>query len=156
MRVTITRAVLLTLAALWIARAEPLTPVGRWRTIDDKTGKPKAIVVLYMDNGRLFGRVQTTLDPNGKKICDLCKDERRNQPIVGMVILRGLTAHGDEFSGGDILDPDNGSVYRCKLRIQNGGQQLSVRGFIGISLLGRSQIWTREPDAPAPPPPAPR
>jgi len=157
MRVTITRAVLfLILAAFWTSRAGPLTPVGRWKTIDDKTGKPKAIVVLYIDNGRLFGRVEATLDPNGKKICDLCKDERRNQPIVGMVILRGLAAHGEEYSGGDILDPDNGSVYRCKLHLQNGGQQLSVRGYIGFSLLGRSQVWTREPDAVTIPPAAPR
>lgn len=135
--------VFLAASALWSLHAEQ-TPVGRWKTIDDKTGKPKAIVVIYEENGRLFGRVEATLDPNAKKICDLCKDERKNQPIVGMVILRGLTAHGDEYSGGDILDPDNGSVYRCKIRLQNGGNELSVRGFIGFSLLGRSQRWTRE------------
>ena len=125
--------------------ADSITPVGRWKTVDDKTGKPKAIVVIYEDNGRLFGRVEATLDPNGKKVCDLCKDERKMQPIVGMVILRGLTSHGAEYSGGDILDPDNGSVYRCKLRLQDDGNHLSVRGFIGFSLLGRSQVWTREP-----------
>ena len=126
-------------------QAELLTPVGRWRTVDDKTGKPKAIVQLYMEKGRLFGRVESTLDPEAKKVCDKCKDERKNQPIVGMVIVRGLTAHGEEYSGGDILDPNNGSVYRCKLRLQNKGQQISVRGYMGLSLLGRSQTWTREP-----------
>jgi len=140
------RAVLfLAMAALRAASAQPSTPVGRWKTIDDKTGKPKAIVVIYMDHGRFFGRVEATLNPDAKKICDLCKDERKNQPIVGMVILRGLAPHGEEYSGGDILDPDNGSVYRCKMRLQEGGRQLSVRGFIGFSLLGRSQVWTREP-----------
>ena len=146
MRARIARAVLfLAAAAIWTSSAQQLTPLGRWKTIDDKTGKPKAIVVIYLDNGRLFGRVEATLNPDAKKICDLCKDERKNQPIVGMVILRGLTAHGEEYSGGDILDPDNGSVYRCKMRLQEGGRKLSVRGFIGFSLLGRSQIWTREP-----------
>ena len=139
------RVLILAATAFWSLQAAETTPVGRWRTVDDKTHKPKAIVVLYEENGHLFGRVETLLDPAGKKVCDLCKDERKNQPIVGMVILRGLAAHGEEYSGGDILDPDNGSVYRCKLRVQDGGRQLSVRGFIGFSLLGRSQIWTRVP-----------
>jgi uncharacterized protein (DUF2147 family) len=132
-------------AAFWNLQAQPVTPVGRWRTVDDKTGKPKAIVVIYEESGLLFGRVEATLDPNAKKICDRCKDERKNQAIVGMVILRRLSAHGEEYSGGDILDPNNGSIYRCKLRLQDSGRQLSVRGFIGFSLLGRSQVWTREP-----------
>ena len=125
--------------------AGPLTPVGRWRTIDDKTGKEKAIVQIYEENGRLFGRIEKTLDPNAKKICDQCKDARKDQPVVGMVILRGMTQHGGEYSGGDILDPDNGSVYRCKIHLIENGAKLSVRGFIGFSLLGRSQVWTREP-----------
>lgn len=96
-------------------------------------------------NGKLYGRIEATLDPNAKQVCEKCKDERKGQPIVGMVILRGLAMHGDESSGGDIVDPDNGSVYRCKLRVQEHGSQLSVRGYIGFSLLGRSQTWTREP-----------
>ena len=131
--------------AMWSAEADLRTPVGRWRTVDDKTGKPKAIVAIYMENGRLYGRVEATLDPNAKKVCDLCKDERKNQPVVGMVILRGMAAHGEEYSGGEILDPKNGSVYRCKMRLENHGRTLSVRGYIGFSLLGRSQTWTREP-----------
>jgi uncharacterized protein (DUF2147 family) len=142
---TVRALVFLAAAALWSLPAEHITPVGRWKTVDDKTGKPKAIVLIYEENGRLFGRVEATFNLDAKEVCSLCKDERKNQPIVGMVILRGLVAHGEEFSGGDILDPDNGSVYRCKLRLQDGGRQLSVRGFIGFSLLGRSQVWTREP-----------
>lgn len=129
----------------WATGADLLTPIGRWKTIDDKTGKPKAIVQIYEEKGKLYGKIEATLDPNAKKICDKCKDERKGQPIVGMVIVRGLTLRGDEYSGGDILDPDNGSVYRCKVHVQERGRQLSVRGFIGFSLLGRSQTWTREP-----------
>ena len=138
-------AMLLAAATVWASTADLSTPVGRWKTVDDKTGKPKAIVQLYMENGKLFGRIEATLDPNAKKVCEKCKDERKNKPIIGMVILRGLTLHGDEYSGGDILDPDNGSVYRCKLHLAEHGSQLSVRGYIGFSLLGRSQTWTREP-----------
>ena len=129
--------------AVWATDAALITPIGRWKTIDDKTGKPKAIVLVYEEHGKLYGKIEATLDPNAKKICDKCKDARKDQAIVGMVIMRGLAMHGDEYSGGDILDPDNGSVYRCKLRVEEHGSQLSVRGFIGFSLLGRSQIWTR-------------
>jgi len=131
---------------LWAGVTAPLSPVGRWKTIDDKTGKPKAIVRIYEENGRLFGRIEATLQPDAKKTCDKCKDARKDQPIIGMVILRGLTLHQGEYSGGDILDPDNGSVYRCKLRMEDRGARLSVRGYIGFALLGRSQNWTREPE----------
>jgi uncharacterized protein (DUF2147 family) len=122
-----------------------LTPVGRWKTIDDKTGNPKAIVRIYEDHGRLFGRIEQSLNPKAGKFCDKCKDERKGQPIAGLVIMRGLTKRGQEYSGGDILDPDNGSVYRCKLRLEDQGKKLSVRGYLGFSLLGRSQTWIREP-----------
>ena len=138
-------ALFLLAAAPGLFPADSPTPVGRWRTVDDKTGKPKAIVRIYEQNGQLFGRIEATLRPEAKTICDECKDERKNQPIVGLVVMRRMTQHGDEYSGGDILDPDNGSIYRCKLRLKDDGKTLSVRGFIGFSLLGRSQTWTREP-----------
>jgi uncharacterized protein (DUF2147 family) len=138
-------ALLLATLAVWATDAALLTPIGRWKTIDDKTGKPKAIVQMYQENGKLYGKIEATLQPDAKKFCEKCKDERKGQPVVGMVIVRGLVLHGEEYGGGDILDPDNGSVYRCKLHMQEHGSQLSVRGFIGFSLLGRSQVWTREP-----------
>jgi len=147
MRKLIVVAAALCLAALavWASGVELLTPVGRWKTIDDKTGKPKSIVEIYLDNGKFYGRVEATLQPDAKKVCEKCKDARKDQPIAGMIIMRGMVKHGDEYAGGDILDPDNGSVYRCKFRLEEHGNQLSVRGFIGFSLLGRSQTWTREP-----------
>jgi len=137
-------ALFVSVLALWASEAE-LSPIGRWKTIDDKTGNPKAIVQIYTEKGKLFGKIEQTLDPKAKKVCDKCKDERKDQPIVGMVIMRGITLHGDEYSGGDILDPDNGAVYKCKMRVQDHGKKLSVRGYIGFSLLGRSQTWFREP-----------
>jgi len=133
-------------AVMWAADGAMLTPVGKWKTFDDKTKKPKAIVEIYLDNGRLFGKIAVALDPEATPTCEMCKDERKNQPIVGLVVLRGLSRHGDEYTGGDILDPDNGFVYRCKLRLEEGGQRLVVRGFLGVSLFGRSQTWTREPN----------
>ncbi|HTQ58282.1 MAG TPA: DUF2147 domain-containing protein [Bryobacteraceae bacterium] len=143
--VTAGAALFLAAAAAWASGTDLLTPIGRWKTIDDKTGKPKAIVQIYEENGKLFGRIEATLDPNAKKTCEKCKDARKDQPIVGMIIVRGLALHGEEYAGGDILDPDNGSVYRCKMHLLEHGNKLSVRGFIGFSLLGRSQTWTREP-----------
>jgi len=131
-------------AAFGAGAAEP-TPVGAWRTYDDHTGKARSIVRLYEDNGKLFGRIESSLDPaRAGRICDRCKDDRKNQRVVGMVIIRGLAKDGEEYSGGEILDPDNGKIYRCKIRVIEGGAKLSVRGFIGISLIGRSQTWTRE------------
>jgi len=122
------------------------TPVGRWRTVDDKTGQPRAIVRIYEENGRLFGRIEASLNPaRANRRCDRCKDERKNLPVVGLLIVRQLKKDGDEYSGGDILDPDNGTIYRCKVRVLDNGGKLSVRGYMGISLFGRSQIWTREP-----------
>lgn len=138
-------AAVVLLAAPALVFAQP-TPVGAWRTVDDKTGKPRSIVRIYEENGRIFGRVEASLNPQtAGRVCDQCKDERKGQPIVGMVIIRGIRKAGDEFGGGDILDPDNGTVYRCKMRLLENGKKLLVRGYIGISLLGRSQTWTREP-----------
>jgi uncharacterized protein (DUF2147 family) len=137
-------ASLLLAAAFGASAAEP-TPVGTWRTFDDHTGKPRAIVRIYEENGKYFGKIESSLDPaRAGRICDLCKDDRKGQRVVGMVIIRNLVKDGDEFNGGDILDPDNGKIYRCKIRLINGGEKLSVRGFIGFSLLGRSQTWARE------------
>jgi uncharacterized protein (DUF2147 family) len=124
-----------------------LTPVGRWRRVDDKTGKPRSIVGIWEDKGQFFGRVEESLNPEraGRR-CDKCTDERKDQRIVGMVIIRGLKKDGDEYTGGDILDPDNGKVYRCKMKVKEHGNVLSVRGYLGASMFGRSQTWTRVPE----------
>jgi uncharacterized protein (DUF2147 family) len=123
----------------------PDSPVGLWKTIDDKTGKAKALVRIYEEDGKLFGKIVSTLLPNAKKVCEACSDERKGQPIIGMVIMRNMKADGGVYDGGDILDPDNGSVYGCKMHVEDG-TRLVVRGFIGFSLLGRSQTWERQPD----------
>jgi uncharacterized protein (DUF2147 family) len=131
--------------AVSLAAAE-LGPEGLWRTTDDRTGKPRGMVRIYRENGALYGRVESTLDPaEARQVCDLCTDERRNKPVVGMIVMRGLRKNGGEYNGGDILDPDTGSVYRCKFRIEDQGRKLIVRGFIGFSLFGRTQTWTRQP-----------
>ena len=141
-----TCAVLFCFSALALRAADSAsTPAGRWRTFDDKiAGKAKAIIVLYEEKGLLFGRVETLVDPDAVKICDKCSDERKGQPVTGMVLVRRMKKDGDEYTGGDILDPKNGSVYRCKMRLIDQGRKLSVRGYLGFSLFGRSQTWIRD------------
>ncbi len=120
------------------------TPAGLWRTIDDKTGKPRGFVRLYEENGELFGKVEKSLDPKeAKERCDKCSGERKDQPVVGMVILRRMKKSGSQYIGGDILDPDTGAVYRCILRLVEDGRKLVVRGYLGATLFGRSQTWVR-------------
>jgi uncharacterized protein (DUF2147 family) len=143
--------VLLTTAATAFADAAD-TPVGVWRTIDDHTHQPKALVeITQHDDGTLSGKVIKGLNPNDSpdRRCTECTDERKDQKILGMTIIKDMKKDGDSWDGGRILDPENGKVYRCKMHLEDGGQKLVVRGYIGISLLGRSQTWIRQSDAAA-------
>jgi len=122
------------------------SPAGRWKAVDDKTGVARGIVRIYEDHGALFGKIEAALKPKeAEEHCDLCTDDRKGKPIIGLVVLRGLRKQGDEYGGGDILDPDTGIVYRCRLRLLDEGKRLLVRGYVMVPILGRSQIWIREP-----------
>ncbi|SOZ36051.1 DUF2147 domain-containing protein [Cupriavidus neocaledonicus] len=138
------------LAATLLASAAALaqaTPSGTWKTIDDNTGKPRGLVEITEKNGVYSGRLlKSFVDGDGKpRVCDKCTDARKDQPLIGMTILSGLRKTGDnEWSGGEILDPENGKVYKSKMSLTEDGNKLNVRGFIGISLIGRTQTWERE------------
>ena len=140
------RTTLLLLAcSLAALAADPTSPVGRWKTYDDHTGALHGLVEITEAQGQLQGRILKSYDPaNPNPTCDLCEGERKGKPVLGMVFLWGLTRQGDEYKGGFILDPDNGKVYKAKLHVEDGGRKLLVRGFIGFSLLGRTQTWLRE------------
>ncbi|WP_395405698.1 DUF2147 domain-containing protein [Pseudoduganella sp. UC29_106] len=123
------------------------TPVGLWKNIDDVSGKPKALIRITETNGVLEGKIEKLFrgaDEEQNPVCDKCSDARKNQPIIGMTMLTGLKKDGAEYTGGEILDPNNGKVYRSKLKVADGGKKLEVRGYIGMPLLGRSQTWVRE------------
>ncbi|WP_408580727.1 DUF2147 domain-containing protein [Burkholderia cenocepacia] len=122
------------------------SPAGTWRTIDDATGQPRGEVKIIDQDGVFSGKLTNVLkDDERTKICSKCTDDRKDKPIVGMTILRGLKKTGDnEWSGGNILDPENGKVYSAKMALSDDGKKLNVRGYIGISLLGRTQTWVRE------------
>ena len=141
------------LALAWIAvlhgtlasAADLGSPLGLWKTFDDKTGSARAIVRIYEQDGKFFGRIESSFVPGAEhRACDVCTDDRKNQPIIGLLIIRNMVSKDGEYSGGDILDPDSGAVYRCKLRLDQNGSRLIVRGYIGFSLLGRTQIWQRQ------------
>lgn len=128
------------------ALAQETSVVGRWTTIDDETKKPKSVITIYEEGGKLFGKIEKLFRaPNEEQnpLCDKCEGALKNQPITGMVILRDLKKDGNEWTGGTILDPANGKTYKCKLAVEDGGKKLKVRGFIGIALLGRTQYWVR-------------
>ncbi len=135
------------LASLSSLHANELSPAGLWKTIDDSSGQVKGLVRIREANGRFDGKIEKIFPKPGEDPtprCDKCDGTRKNQPVLGMTILWGLARQADDYQGGEILDPENGKVYRAKMKLIDGGKKLEVRGFIGVSLFGRSQIWLRE------------
>ena len=121
------------------ALADTSSPAGVWKSIDDKTKKERSIIRITEVNGEFQGVVEKLFDQPGDDpahLCKECKGERKDKPIVGMTILWGLKKDGDIWAGGEILDPHNGKIYRCKMTLSDDGKSLNVRGFIGISLIG--------------------
>lgn len=127
------------------------TPVGTWKTIDDATGKAKSLVTISEDGGKLHGKVVKLFNPSKPDpTCEKCDGKRKDQPIMGMEILWGLQKDGEQWDGGQILDPEKGKIYGAKLSLADHGNKLDVRGFMGFSLIGRTQTWIRESEAPPP------
>ncbi|WP_068168076.1 DUF2147 domain-containing protein [Hydrogenophaga taeniospiralis] len=122
------------------------TPVGLWKTIDDDTKKEKSLVRITDNNGVFSGHIEKLLDPDTKPdaVCEDCTDERKGKPVLGMTILRNLKQNADDkaiYDGGDIVDPNNGKVYRTRLKPVDGGKRLEMRGYIGPFY--RTQVWLR-------------
>jgi len=114
--------------------------VGKWKTIDDETGQARSIVEIFKkSDGKYYGRIHKLLIKPDNDNCVNCKDDRKNKPLVGLEIIRGLSKDGDEFTEGNITDPKNGKTYKCT--ITRDGDKLNVRGYVGFSLVGRTQTW---------------
>lgn len=137
----------LTFAALPSWAAEGV--VGKWKTIDDETNTPRSIVEITEVNGELQGRILQIFYREGEKpdpVCEACEGERKDKPVIGMLFLWGLKPDGaNEWVGGGVLDPKNGKIYNAKATLTEGGQKLRLRGYIGTPILGRTQVWLREP-----------
>jgi uncharacterized protein (DUF2147 family) len=135
-------------AAAWALHAGAFaqaTPVGLWRTIDDETKQEKSLVRIVESGGVLSGKVERIADPARQdSTCDKCTDERKDKPVLGMTLVRNVRHNADDreiWDGGDILDPNNGKVYKLRLKLLDGGKVLEVRGYIGPFY--RNQTWIR-------------
>jgi uncharacterized protein (DUF2147 family) len=142
MKTTLALSLLFT-SSLALAQA---TPAGLWKTVDDKTGKERSLIRISESGGVYTGRIDKRLDPDAKPtdVCDKCTDERKGQPLQGLVLVRNVKASADDkevFEGGDITDPENGKVYKVRLKPMEGGKKLEVRGYIGPFY--RNQTWIR-------------
>ena len=143
---TIFVIVVVSLANGSMGLADSASPVGLWKTIDDETGEVKSLVRISEEGDSLIGRIDKLFPKPGKDpnpVCEQCPGDKKDKPILGMVIVWGLTKQDDEWSGGFILDPNRGKTYKCKIKLEGAGGTLTVRGYIGFSLLGRSQTWLR-------------
>lgn len=131
------------------AYASDLSPIGKWKTIDDETKLPRSIIQIWEEEGQLKGKIEKIFyQPNEEihELCDKCPAQWHNQKKVGMTILWGFTQSSTnplQWSNGKILDPKTGKIYQCQMTLAESGTELKVRGYIGLPLLGRTQQWLR-------------
>jgi len=142
MKKLLTLAVLIAFSLVGFAQADKI--VGKWKTIDDKDGSEKSIVLIFKaTNGKYYGKIEK-LFKEPEKLCTECEGANKNQPILGMMIINNLVEKEGKLTGGTILDPKNGKVYKCNISLEKGGEKLSVRGSLDKNgWIGRSQIWIR-------------
>ena len=134
------KKIMFAFVALFFATLSYAQIEGKWKTIDDETGQEKSIVEIFKkSDGKYYGKVTQLLIKPANPNCVDCKDDRKNKPILGMEVVRGLKKDGNEFTGGTITDPKTGKTYKCT--ITRSGDKLNVRGYIGFSLIGRNQTW---------------
>lgn len=132
---------LLVFASMFALQAQSV--LGKWKTIDDETGKEKSVVEIYEKNGLIYGKLVELLEEKNKNaVCSACSGKNKNKPYLGLVIITDLKKDGDEWSGGKILDPKTGKEYKCYMALEDSNK-LKVRGYLGISLIGRTQYWQR-------------
>lgn len=130
--------------ALDATTVELPSPSGKWKTIDDRTGKITGIVVFREDHGQVSGTIETILDPPvPNPTCYLCSGALKDQPLVGMRVLWGFKRNGNQWTGGQVLDPETGKVYRALFALEDGGNKLRLRGYVGMPIFGRTQHWLR-------------
>lgn len=133
--------IIIMLSILFTLSANAQSIFGKWKTIDDETGKEKSIVEIYKVGGKAYAKVLQVLEKGKEnKVCDLCSGANKNKPVKGMVIINGLSQDGDEWNDAKILDPKSGKEYKCYISLENNNK-LKVRGYVGFALIGRTQYW---------------
>ena len=117
--------------------------LGKWQSIDPDTGAKESVIEIYKTGDKIYGKIiQILKEEDRDKTCIECTGKDKDQPIQGLVIVRGLSKEGDEWTGGKILDPKNGKLYKCYVTL-DGDDKLKLRGYIGFSLIGRTEYWYR-------------
>jgi uncharacterized protein (DUF2147 family) len=135
-------ALILLLLSFSVGVAQKSSILGRWKTIDDESGKAISIVEIYESKGKIYGRVAELLIPADRnKTCSKCDGADKDKPVMGLIVIKGLTKSDGVYKG-KILDPKHGRIYQCTLQLESK-DKLKVRGYVGISLLGRTQYWHR-------------
>lgn len=130
--------------SLFLQMAWGQSILGKWKTVDDISGKEKGIVEIFEHKNKIYGRIVEIFEADKKHLkCEKCEGEDKNKPILGMNIIKGMKKKDDGYEGGKIVDPKNGKSYHCKMTLE-GKDKLIVRGYIGITLFGRSQTWIRQ------------
>jgi len=117
--------------------------LGQWETYDDETKEKKAIIEIYKSENFYYGKIIENFSGEADAVCENCKGKNKNQPIIGLVVIENIKEDGDEFSGGTIMDPNNGKTYKCYLELEND-DKLKGRGYLGFSVFGRTQYWIRK------------
>lgn len=136
------RKIVLTIVFLscTVFNAQEIT--GKWKTIDDKTGETKSIIEIYEKNGKYFGKVVEIFNKSKRDaLCDKCDGSDKNKPVLGLVIIKNMKKNKNVFEDGTITDPENGKTYSCSITPMKN--KLKVRGYLGVSLFGRSQTWEK-------------
>ena len=123
--------------------AKAQTIIGQWETFDDITKEKKAVIEIYKTNNLYFAKIIENFIGENNALCENCKGQKKDKPIIGLVIIENIKKNGDEFNEGIILDPENGETYKCYLKLINN-DKLKVRGFLGFSIFGRTQYWSRK------------
>jgi uncharacterized protein (DUF2147 family) len=142
-RVSSLCAIILCAISLQAASAAQ-SPVGLWKTFDDKTHEARGTIRIFEKDGTFQGRIESSLKPEEQtERCDKCSGDRKDAPIIGLVIMRGMRKHGAEYDAGEILDPETGSVYKCRFTLSDDGEKLYLKGYLGLSIFGRTQTWIR-------------
>ena len=116
---------------------------GKWHSTNENTGEVDSVIEVYKKDGKAFAKVVDIKDAARKDaVCEKCEDENKNRPILGLNILTGLEKDGEEWSGGNILDPRNGKIYKCYIKLIKP-KKLKMRGYIGLALFGKTAYWER-------------